>query len=159
MAQTLRRVQERPDYHQPELVQEKEVVSKDLSSTRQAYQVLHFGYSVLPLVVGTDKFFHVLTNWDQYLSPLAARILGVYAHPFMLASGVMEIIVGIGMIFKPKIFAYLAFAWLLSIAVNLASTGIYYDIALRDFGLSLGALALGRLSLQFDRSRRRFETA
>lgn len=113
---------------------------------RQAYRTLHVGFTVVPLIAGVDKFFHVLTNWDQYMSPIAARILGVYSHSFMLLAGVIEIIAGIGVALKPRIFSPIVCAWLLGITINLITTGIYYDIALRDFGLAIGALALYRLS-------------
>jgi hypothetical protein len=116
----------------------------------QAYQVLHFAYTMIPLTVGTDKFFHVLTNWDQYLAPFVPQLLGVSGHRLMLVSGCGELIVGIGVAVKPRIFAYLASAWLFTIVFNLLLTGRYFDIALRDFGLSAGALALARISAQFD---------
>jgi hypothetical protein len=69
----------------------------------------------------------------------------------MLAVGVIEVIAGIGVALKPRIFAYVVSAWLLGIVINLLLTGQYFDIALRDFGLALGALALARLSQEFDR--------
>ena len=78
-------------------------------------------------------------------------MLGGHGHQFMMVAGVIEIIAGIGVALKPKIFAYVVSAWLLGIIVNLLMTGMYFDVALRDLGLSLGALALGRLAMQFDR--------
>ena len=117
----------------------------------QAYQILHFAFVVAPVVAGLDKFFHFLVNWDQYLPQVVNKIIGGHGHELMLAAGVVEIIAGIGVAFKPKIFAYVVSAWLLLIVINLLMTPGYFDIALRDFGLSLGALALARLSHQFDR--------
>jgi hypothetical protein len=121
------------------------------SPAYQAYQLLRVAFVVAPIVAGLDKFFHLLVNWDQYLAPIAARILGGYGHQFMLAVGVIEIIAGIGVLLKPKIFAYVVAAWLVGIIVNLLLIPGYYDIALRDVGLCLGAIALGRLSAAYDR--------
>jgi uncharacterized membrane protein YphA (DoxX/SURF4 family) len=118
---------------------------------KQAYRILQLGFVVAPIVSGLDKFTHFLVNWDQYLAPLVNNLLGGHGHEFMLAVGVIEVIAGIGVIIKPRIFAYVVAAWLLGIVVNLLLTGQYFDVALRDFGLSLGALALARLSQEFDR--------
>ena len=116
----------------------------------QAYQILRFGFTVAPIIAGLDKFLGVLTNWDKYLAPSADRMLGGYGHQFMLAVGVIEVVAGIGVFIKPKIFAYVVTAWLLLIIVNLLMVGGYLDVALRDLGLSLGALALARLSVEYD---------
>jgi uncharacterized membrane protein YphA (DoxX/SURF4 family) len=117
----------------------------------QAYWILRIGYAVLPIVAGADKFFHMLTDWDRYLAPWAAKLVGD-GHQFMLFVGVVEIIAGIGVAFVPRIFAYVVAAWLLGIVINLLSFPGYYDIALRDFGLVLGAVALGLLSQRYGRS-------
>jgi len=116
----------------------------------QAYVVLYAGFVVLPIVAGLDKFFHLLVNWDQYLAPQVTQILPVTAHQFMLAVGVIEIIAGLIVALKPQIGSYIVMLWLWGIIVNLLLTPAgFYDIALRDFGLSLGALALARLSREF----------
>jgi uncharacterized membrane protein YphA (DoxX/SURF4 family) len=117
----------------------------------QAYQILHLGFTVAPILAGADKFFHWLTNWDQYLAPFINNLLGGHGHEFMLVVGVIELVAGIGVALKPRVFAYVVAAWLIGIVVNLLLSGHYYDIALRDFGLALGALALARLSQDFDR--------
>lgn len=117
----------------------------------QAYQILRLGFTVAPIIAGLDKFLNVLTNWDRYLAPSANQMLGGYGHQFMLAVGVIEVVAGIGVFLKPKIFAYVVSAWLLLIIVNLLMVGGYLDVALRDLGLSLGALALARLSAEYDR--------
>ena len=117
----------------------------------QAYQILRLGFIVAPIVAGLDKFFHLLVNWDQYLPPFVNNLTGGHGHELMLAVGVIEIVAGLGVWFKPKIFAYVVSAWLLLIIVNLLMIPGYFDVALRDFGLSLGALALARLSQEFDR--------
>ncbi|MBA4182559.1 MAG: hypothetical protein H0X49_00915 [Acidobacteria bacterium] len=126
--------------------------SEENTSSRpsyQAYQILHVGFTVAPIVAGLDKFFHLLVNWDQYLPPVVNNVTGGRGHELMLAAGVIEVVAGLGVWFKPKIFAYVVAAWLVLIIVNLLLIPGYFDVALRDFGLALGALALGRLSQEF----------
>ena len=118
---------------------------------RQAFRILRLGFTVAPILAGLDKFFHVLTNWDKYLPPAVNALVGGRGHELMLVVGVIEIIAGIGVLVRPRIFAYVVAAWLGVIIVNLIMTGGYLDIALRDLGLLLGALALGRLGETFDR--------
>ena len=123
--------------------------SESVSSTQpgyQAYQILRAGFTVAPIVAGLDKFFNLLVNWEQYLPPFVRNITGGHGHELMLAVGVIEIVAGLGVAFKPRLFAYVVSAWLLLIVVNLLMIPGYFDVALRDFGLSLGALALARLS-------------
>jgi uncharacterized membrane protein YphA (DoxX/SURF4 family) len=119
-------------------------------TARQAYLILRFGFTVAPILAGIDKFLHLLVNWDQYLPAITNRIVGGHGHQLMLAVGVIEIVAGIGVAIKPKIFAYVVAAWLLLIILNLLAIPGYFDVALRDLGLLLGALALGRLSQNFD---------
>ncbi len=110
----------------------------------QAYRILQFGFVVAPVVAGLDKFFNVLADWQQYLAPFLADTVG--AATFMSIVGGVEIAAGIGVALKPKIFAYVVAAWLFGIIINLLLIPGYFDVALRDLGLALGALALGRLS-------------
>jgi hypothetical protein len=117
----------------------------------QAYQILHLGFTVAPIVAGLDKFFHLLVNWDQYLPAFVNNLTGGHGHELMFAVGVIEIVAGLGVAFKPRLFAYVVSAWLLLIVANLLMIPGYFDVALRDFGLSLGALALARLSQEYDR--------
>jgi uncharacterized membrane protein YphA (DoxX/SURF4 family) len=117
----------------------------------QGYQILHIGFTIAPIVAGIDKFLHLLTNWDSYVAPAMARMLPVSVHGFMLAVGVVEIIAGVLVAIKPRIGAYIVALWLLCIIINLLALSGYYDVALRDFGLLLGALALGRMSMVFDK--------
>ena len=121
------------------------------SPAYQGYQILHIAFTVAPVLAGLDKFLGLLTNWDKYLAPEVNRALGDRGHEFMLAVGVIEIIAGIGVLTKPKIFAYVVAVWLLGIIVNLLLVGGYLDVALRDLGLMLGALALARLSAIYDK--------
>ncbi|HTL70151.1 MAG TPA: hypothetical protein VL404_02550 [Candidatus Eisenbacteria bacterium] len=114
----------------------------------QAYQILHFGFSVLPIIAGLDKFAHYLVNWDMYLAPRIAAVLPIDAHRFMLIVGGIEVLAGILVAVRPKLGAAVVAIWLWGIIANLLMAGGFYDVALRDFGLSLGALALARLSAE-----------
>lgn len=125
------------------------VVAESRSPAYQAYQVLHWAFVAAPVIAGLDKFTHFLVNWDQYLAPVVAR--AVPAHTFMLVVGVIEIIVGLIVALKPRIGGLIVAVWMAGIIVNLLMTGQYYDVALRDLGLGLGAFALSRLALDFDR--------
>src|SRR4051794_18594277 len=115
----------------------------------QAYWILYIAFILAPVVAGLDKFFHLLTNWDMYLAPRIASILPVSSHQFMLAVGAVEVIAGLLVAIKPKIGAYVVAAWLFGIICNLLLAGSFFDIALRDFGLMLGAVALGRLAAEY----------
>ena len=119
------------------------------SPSAEAYHILHIGFTAVPVIAGLDKFANLLVNWEQYLAPAVTRAIGGYSHEFMLVVGLIEIVAGIGVALKPKIFGYVVAAWLLGIVVNLVMTG-FYDIALRDAGLCLGALALARMAMQYD---------
>jgi uncharacterized membrane protein len=121
------------------------------SPAQQAYRILHFGFTVAPILAGLDKFTHLLVNWDQYLPDVVARVSPIPSHTLMLIVGVIEIVAGIGVALKPRIFAYIVAAWLALIIINLLLIPGYFDVALRDFGLLLAALALARLSQQFSR--------
>jgi hypothetical protein len=116
------------------------------SPAHQAYQILHAGFTVAPVLAGADKFFHLLVDWDKYVPPIAHRVLGGGTHAFMLLVGVIEIAAGLLVALRPRIGAYVVAAWLGTIIVALLLCGQYFDVALRDFGLCLAALALGRLS-------------
>jgi hypothetical protein len=117
------------------------------SPSGQAYQILHLAYTIAPLAAGADKFVHWLVNWDQYLAPTIARLSPVPAHTFMLGVGVIEMIAGLLVAFAPRIGAWVVAAWFFGIIGNLLLIPAYFDIALRDFGLALGAIALARLSV------------
>jgi hypothetical protein len=116
------------------------------SPSYQAYQILHVAFTIAPIVAGMDKFFHFLVNWDIYLSPLVEKTLGVPAHSFMMGVGVIEVIAGLLVAAAPRLGGYVVALWMCGIIVNLLSIPAYLDVALRDLGLALGALALARLS-------------
>lgn len=119
------------------------------SPAYQAFRILHLGFIAAPILAGLDKFFHLLVNWDQYVPAIVARLSPIGTHELMLVVGVIEIVAGIGVALKPRLFAYVVAGWLALIIVNLLLIPGYFDVALRDFGLFLAALALGRLSRQF----------
>jgi len=138
--------------HDNAAVSDVDVERADTSgATYQAYQILHIAFTIAPILAGLDKFLGLLTNWDKYLAPTVNNMLGGNGHLFMQAVGVIEIIAGIGVLLKPKIFGYVIGLWLLGIIVNLLMIPGYYDVALRDLGLALGAFALARLSAMYDR--------
>jgi hypothetical protein len=126
------------------------VEANALRYDHQAYQILRFGFTVAPILAGADKFFHLLVNWDQYLPSVVNNLVGGHGHQLMLAVGVIEIVAGVGVALKPRFFAYVVAAWFFLIICNLLLIPGYFDVALRDLGLLLGALALGRLSQKFD---------
>lgn len=117
----------------------------------QAYRILRLGFTVAPILAGLDKFFHVLTDWDKYLPNVVNNLVGGHGHSLMLVVGVIEVVAGIGVALKPRIFSYVVAAWLGAIIINLLLIPGYFDVALRDFGLLLAALALGRLSVEHAR--------
>jgi len=122
--------------------------------------VLRIGFTVLPIVFGLDKFFDVLTDWSRYLAPWIDDLVPGTAHQAMLAVGVVEIAAGVLVAVLPRIGGYVVAAWLAGIIINLLLLGDFYDVALRDFGLFLAALALARLATAFhtDRSGRPLDT-
>jgi hypothetical protein len=133
----------------------EKVSGSDLAAAngpRQAFLFLRIGFALAPFLAGIDKFANVLTDWTQYLAPFLTDWTGLTASTFMQGVGVIEIIAGIGVAWKPKVFAYVVCAWLVGIIVNLLILGQYFDIALRDLGLAIGAFALGRLSRFYDTS-------
>jgi hypothetical protein len=120
-------------------------VRNDAADT--AWWALRLGFFLAPVIAGVDKFFHFLVNWDQYLSPVVQRFLPVDGHSFMLTVGVIEIVAGLLVMTRWTRYAgYIISLWLVGIIVNLLSMGAYYDIALRDLGLAIGAFSLAKLT-------------
>ena len=116
-----------------------------------AYQILHVAFTIAPIIAGIDKFFHYLTNWDHYLSAAYASVSPLSVHLTMDAVGIVEIVAGLLVAFRPRIGAWIVAVWLVAIIVNLLLIPGYFDIALRDLGLCLAAIALGRLAEEYDR--------
>jgi hypothetical protein len=119
----------------------------------QAYLTLRTGFVVAPILFGLDKFTNLLTDWTTYLAPAIDRLVPGSASSAMLAVGVVEIVAGLVVAVRPKVGGYLVAAWLAGIIANLLLLGDYYDVALRDFGLLLAALALARLATAFQPTR------
>lgn len=108
---------------------------------------LRIGLGVGPIITGVDKYFNKLTDWGMYLSPIAAKILPVSATAFMRGVGVVEIIAGLIVLSRwTKLGSYIVMLWLISIAANLLTTGMFYDLAMRDVEIALGAFALSQLT-------------
>ena len=120
------------------------------SPSYQAYQILRLAFTIAPLIAGLDKFFHALVNWDQYLSPIIARMLPMPGHTFMLGVGAIEIAAGLLVAVMPVTGGVVVAAWLCGIILNLLTIPGYLDVALRDLGLAMAALALSRLATEFE---------
>lgn len=112
-----------------------------------SWWVLRIGLGVGPIITGIDKYFNKLTDWGMYLSPLATKVVPVSATTFMHIVGVVEIVAGLIVLSRwTKFGSYLVTFWLLGIAVNLLTTGMFYDLAMRDVEIALGGFALAQLS-------------
>jgi len=113
----------------------------------RAWWALRIGLGVGPFLAGLDKYFNLLTNWTAYISPLALKILPFNAQTFMHIVGVIEMIVGLAILTKwTRVGANVASAWLLAIAINLVSTGMFFDVAVRDVEIALAAFVLARMT-------------
>jgi hypothetical protein len=112
-----------------------------------AWWVLRIGLGIGPMITGLDKYFNKLTDWGMYLSPLATKVLPVSGPTFMHLVGIIEIMAGLIVLSRwTRIGSYVVMLWLLGIAVNLATTGMFYDLAMRDVEIALGAFALSQLT-------------
>ena len=132
-----------------------DALRRELEDPRyQAFWLLRIGFTVAPILFGLDKFFGVLTDWDRYLAPWIDHALPGTAHDVMLVVGAIEIVAGLVVAVRPRVGGYLVAAWLGGIIVNLLTHSGFYDVALRDFGLLLGALTLARLAMVYDRPLR-----
>jgi uncharacterized membrane protein YphA (DoxX/SURF4 family) len=116
----------------------------------QSFMLLRIGFTVLPILFGADKFANVLVNWERYLAPWIHHASPLSATHTLYVVGAIEILVGLAVAIKPRYAAYIVAAWLGGIIINLLSYPGYYDVALRDFGLLLGALTLARLAAIYD---------
>ena len=112
----------------------------------EAYLLLRTVFVVAPIVFGLDKFVQLLSDWDFYLAPWINDLVPGSARDAMIIVGVVEILAGVLVAIRPRIGAYVVALWLAGIIVDLVTLGDYYDVALRDFGLLVGALALARLA-------------
>jgi hypothetical protein len=110
------------------------------------YNLLRITYGIVPMVAGLDKFTNLLTNWEQYLHPGLASMLPFGAHTFMMIVGVIEIIAGIIVLVKPGLGSFIVMTWLTLIAFTLIASGKYFDVAVRDLTMAVGAYSLGQIS-------------
>ena len=115
----------------------------------QAFMLLRTAFTVAPIAFGVDKATNLLTDWQSYLSPTIDQLLPGTASQLMLVVGLVEVIGGVMVGLRPQLSAYLVAGWLAGIILNLLLIPGFYDIALRDFGLLLAALALARLAQAF----------
>ncbi len=111
-----------------------------------AFILLWLGFIAIPLIMGLDKFFNILTNWENYLAPWIENMSPFSAHGTMLAIGVVEIVAAVAMVLRPRYAAWVVALWLAGIIVSLLTYSGFYDVALRDFGLMVAAIALGLLA-------------
>jgi uncharacterized membrane protein YphA (DoxX/SURF4 family) len=112
-----------------------------------AWWALRIGLGVGPFLAGLDKFFNLLTNWEMYLSPLAQRFIPFSATTFMHIVGIIEMVVGLAILTRwTRLGSYVAAVWLIAIAINLVSTGMFFDLAVRDLEIAIGAFTLARLT-------------
>jgi uncharacterized membrane protein YphA (DoxX/SURF4 family) len=117
-----------------------------MTQAEKVTSILRWTYGLVPIVAGADKFMHILTDWDKYLAPAVANILPMQPHAFMNIVGIIEIIAGVLVLIKPRIGSLIVALWLLGIAINLLLTGQYYDVAVRDAVMAIGAFSLYMLS-------------
>jgi uncharacterized membrane protein YphA (DoxX/SURF4 family) len=116
----------------------------------QAFALLRLAFTVAPIAFGLDKFFNVLVDWPVYLAPWIDDVAPGSAQDFMYVVGAIEILAGVVVALKPRYGAYVVAGWLGGIVISLLTYSGYYDVALRDFGLMLGALTLARLASVYD---------
>jgi len=121
-------------------------MEQNTSNSTQVQTILKFTYGLIPIVAGADKFTNLLTDWAHYLSPALKSALPVSDHVFISIVGVIEIIAGILVFITPQKGGLLVSAWLVLIALNLIAAGNYYDVAVRDLAMAIGAFSLSKLS-------------
>ena len=119
------------------------------AAAHEAFWLLRIGFTVAPILFGVDKFFNWTVHWPDYLAGWINDIIPGSGQDFMYVVGGVEIAAGLLVAIAPRIGAFVVAGWLAGIVINLLTKNPpeYYDIALRDFGLMLAALTLGRLSL------------
>lgn len=117
-----------------------------LDPNYQAFFLLRTVFTVAPILFGLDKFTNYLVDWDKYLAPWINDIVPGTGTQAMYAVGVVEIVAGLVVAIMPRFGGWLVAAWLGGIIVNLLTLSGYYDVALRDFGLFVAAVALARLA-------------
>lgn len=125
--------------------------TSDMTKVQRVTQTLRITYGLLPILAGLDKFMHLLADWNKYLAPVVTDVIPVSPGTFMSVVGVIEIIAGIIVFVRPKLGSIIVGIWLIAIAINLLLTGQYFDVAVRDVIMAIGAFCLYML-LDDDRS-------
>lgn len=117
-----------------------------VQNTQNVQKILKYTYGIVPIVAGLDKFTNLLTRWEDYLSPSIIKMLPVGETTFMHIVGIIEIVAGILVLLRPRIGGYVVMAWLTLIALTLIIGGHYFDVAVRDLVMAIGAYCLAKLS-------------
>ena len=117
-----------------------------IQQTENVQKLLKFTYGIIPIVAGLDKFTNLLTRWENYLSPSIAGVLPFSTTTFMYIVGIIEIIAGVLVLWRPRLGGYVVMGWLIAIALTLIIGGHYFDVAVRDLAMAIGAFSLAKLS-------------
>ena len=125
-----------------------------IHEANKVQQVMRVTYGLVPIVAGADKFTNMLTHWENYLNPSIVKMLPISATTFMMIVGVIEIVAGLIVLIRPRIGAWIVMAWLICIALQLIAAQQFYDIAVRDLVMAVGAFSLAKLSAVFDRQHK-----
>jgi hypothetical protein len=115
-------------------------------SIKPTFNLMKLTFGIVPIVAGLDKFTNVLTNWSNYIQPAVARMLPFAPSTFMMIVGVIEIAAGIIVLAKPRVGGYVVAGWLAVIALTLLASGNYFDVAVRDLVMAVGAFTLARIA-------------
>jgi hypothetical protein len=113
---------------------------------RSVFNIMKFTYGIVPIVAGLDKFTNLFTHWEQYLNPEIASALPFSPHTFMMIVGVIEIVAGMVLLSKPVIGGYIVMVWLISIAFSLIAGTGYFDVAVRDLVMAIGAFSFVQIA-------------
>ena len=116
--------------------------TRETSHVERVTSILRWTYGLVPIAAGADKFTNILTDWEQYLAPVVTNIIPLQPHTFMSIVGIIEIVAGIIVLTRPKVGSIIVGLWLIGIAINLLLTGQYFDIAVRDIVMAIGAFSL-----------------
>ena len=119
-----------------------------LTNAEKVATILKWTYGLVPIIAGADKFMHILTDWNKYLAPAIVNILPISTGSFMSIVGIIEIIAGVLVLVKPRIGSLVVALWLIGISINLLLTGQYFDVAVRDTVMAIGAFSLYMLSVK-----------
>lgn len=123
---------------------------RELTQADKVTSILKWTFGLVPIVAGADKFMNLLTDWDKYLAPQIASMLPFQANSFMIIVGIIEIVAGALVLWKPKLGSLIVSIWLVGIAINLLISGQYFDVAVRDAVMAISAFSLYLLSSRRD---------